>query len=192
MPINESMPDYFLRVRRELVIAAPRDRVYTAVLTTDLGDSWLSRLLHPQSDWLRRWRRDVAELARPPFRLLDLRRFGCVVLCERAGEAVVLGAVLRLWSVRPQPQRLPAEFFGPYSRPGYVKTAVAFNVEAISANETRLAIEIRFLPTDSSSHRRFRLGWPIGRLIIYAALRETLSQIGRHASGRTAQSGAGG
>jgi hypothetical protein len=128
MLIDESMPDYIVRLRRELVVAAPSDRVYAAILTADLGALPLVRLVHSQADWLRRWHRDVAEPMRPPFRLLDLRRLGFVVLGERAGEAVVLGAVLRLWSVRPQPQRIPAEFFGRITRPGYVKTAVAFSV----------------------------------------------------------------
>jgi hypothetical protein len=53
-------------------------------------------------------------------------------------------------------------------------------------------IEVRFLPPDRSSRRRFRFGLPVGKLIVGEAQRETLRLIARASIESTRRAGAGG
>jgi hypothetical protein len=181
MLIDRSMPDFEVRVRRERLVAAPCGRVGAAIFTTDLNKAFLLRALRPQTDWSQRWHHDVSGLRRPPFRLLDLRRFGFVVLEESPEKGIVLGVIARLWSVRPQPQRVPAEFYARYAKPGYVKIAMSFEVESVDCGTTRLICEIRFRPTDRLGRRRFWAGWPFGWLLVRFIQWEMLRLIGRQA-----------
>src|SRR5439155_676250 len=115
--IAEGLGGYERSLRREVVVEAPAARVYAAIVTADLHGALLFRVLRPPSGWLGRWHGGVAVDGESPLRLLDLRRFGVLVLAERPPEGVALGAIARLWSVRPSVQRISANFFASATRP---------------------------------------------------------------------------
>jgi hypothetical protein len=181
MLIDEVLAEYEASVRRETIVEAPATRVYPAIVTADLrGSPWL-RIFRPPSAWLGRWNGGLDIGNQPPFRLLDVRRFGILVLAERPPEGVALGALARLWSVRPSPQRLPAAFFAGAACPGYVKIAATVEVIPLSAHRAKLTCEVRFQPLDAMARRRFRLGWLVGRLVTHLAQRALLGVIRQRA-----------
>jgi hypothetical protein len=192
MLIDEVLPEYVASARREIVVAASADRVYTAILTADLRGSALLRALRPPRARFDRWYGGVTDGGEPPLHLANLRRFGVMVLAERPTDGVALGAMARLWSVRPDVQRVPPDYFAMSTKPGFVKIAATFEVAAVGADESRLMCEVRFSPLDAPARRRFRIGWPIGRLLVRLAQHEVLAQIRRRAVGAPALAADGG
>src|SRR5688572_19016004 len=166
MLIDDVLPTFAASCRRELVVHAPADRVYSAILTVDLHDSPIVRLFRPPASWFGRWHQSTGATQHPPLRLTDLRRYGLLLLSEQPPDGIALGAVARLWSVRPSLQRMPADFFEHAAQSGFVKVAATFEVVPISETETLLVCEFRFLPIDDVGRNRFRLGWPIGQLLV--------------------------
>lgn len=181
MLIDEVLPEYEASCRREVVVQTSADRVYAAILTSDLHLSPWLRLFRPPATWFGRWHHDTGAVGQVPLRLADLRRYGVLVLAERPPDGIALGAVARLWSVRPSLQRMPADFFERADKRGFVKVAASFEAIPGAENETLLVCEFRFLPIDDAGRRRFRLGWPIGRILVRLAQGEVMTVIERRA-----------
>jgi hypothetical protein len=98
---------------------------------------------------------------RPGVPLLDgVLRLGFVLLDERPGEQVVLGAAGRFW--RPRGDGIDVldgpDAFRAYDRPGSVRATWDF-VIAPTAGGTRLSTETRIAGTDASGTRTFRRYW---------------------------------
>jgi hypothetical protein len=179
--IDEVMPAFDHRVRREVVVQTSTAQAYTAILTTDLTESRLLRLLQSGGAWPGRWHGDLPDAGRPPLRLTDLRRFGLLVLAERPNRGLALGAIVRLWSVRPMLQRIPPDYFASSTKPGFSRVAATIEVKPVDCGVTLLSCEARFLTPDRSARRRFRFGWPFGRILVAIVEREALRVIRRHA-----------
>lgn len=181
MPLEQVLADDLTRVRRTIEISASTDLVYSAITTVDLGQSRLLRILTPPSGRARRWHGGTTSLDRPPFRLTDLRRHEAMVLADEPGIGIMLGAIARLWSVRPSLQRVPPEYFATVQRPGFVKITASIETSFLDESRSEAAVDIRFHPLDESALRHFRMGWPFGRLIVNVVEREVLSLIVRRA-----------
>jgi uncharacterized protein YndB with AHSA1/START domain len=191
MLIDEVLAAYEAALRYEVIVEAPAPLVYHAIVTADLRASPWLRVFRPPSTWLGRWNSGLDISGQPPFRLLDARRLGILVLAERPPEGVTLGAVARLWSVRPSPRRIPPEFFASVANPGYVKVAATLEAIPLSAHRSLLACEVRFQPLDAAARRRFRLGWPVGWLVTRLIRHAVLSVIRRRAESMVALPAAG-
>jgi hypothetical protein len=175
MPLEQVLTDYQMRVRRTIEIPASTDLIYSAITTVDLGQSRLFRILTPPSGRTRRWNSGTTALDRPPFRLTDLRRHEAMVLADEPGIGIMLGAIARLWSVRPSLQRVPPEYFATVQRPGFVKITATIEASIVDDVRSEAAIEVRFQPLDESALRHFCMGWSFGQLIVQAVQREVLS-----------------
>jgi hypothetical protein len=150
--------------RHETVIRAGRDPVYAAVRTLHLSNIPLVRALF----LLRSLPAGLAGRAKGGQRLGlsmdDLLRGGFVLLEERPGEEILLGLVGRFWTLDGGIQRLSADEFHAFERPGYAKAAWNFHLSSGPAGATRLSTETRVRCTDPVSRRRFRVYWMlIGR-----------------------------
>jgi hypothetical protein len=173
--IDALMPRFDEFERHELAVEAPPPAVYAALQRVDLLDSGLIRtllfartapaaLLHP------RGRRPHG-----PLTLARLLEHGFVLLGERPGHELALGAVGRFWTLRGQRLPVDAAGFRAFDRPGYARAVWDFRLVPVDDGTTRLSTETRIACTDASSRRRFRLYWrvvrPFSGLIRIALLR---------------------
>lgn len=181
MPVQHALSDYYTQVRRTIDVDASPEQVYTAIMTVDLGQSRFLRMLTPAGGRARRWDAGTTALDRPPFRLTDVRRYEAMILSDEPGEGITLGAIARLWSVRPSLQRVPPGYFAVAHHPGFVKVTATIEAEPCDAGRTRVVFDVRFQPLDAGALRHFRMGWPFGRLITSCVQREVLSLIARQA-----------
>jgi hypothetical protein len=127
----------------------------------------------------------------PDVPVLDrLGRFGFSVLHEDPPTALAAGAIGRPWRLggddHPVPTPTP-ELFAAFSEPGFVRMALAFDLEPVEAG-TRLRTETRVAPTDAGAARAFRRYWlairPGSALIRLDLLRATRRRAERDRSHR--------
>lgn len=111
----------------------------------------------------------------------DVRRYDVMILSDERGKGITLGAIARLWSVRPSLQRVPPGYFAAAHHPGFVKVTATIEVELLDTGRSRAMIDICFHPVDTAALRHFRLGWLFGRLVTTYLQREILSLIARRA-----------
>lgn len=161
--IARHMPAFRYRDAYEVGLAATPEEVYETLKTTDLQRIPALRLMLE----LRNAPRYIGalvgsgEFRRPERVTLDtlraMRRYS--VLEETAGRTLVLGTIARPWDgAAPRPPFTP-ESFGRFSAPGYVKSAVSFDVLPRSGGGTRLTVEWRMIPTDAEAMRRYGRYW---------------------------------
>jgi hypothetical protein len=94
-----------------------------------------------------------------------LGRFGFSVLDEDPPTALAAGAIGRPWRFGGDDHPVPAptpELFAAFSEPGFVRMALAFELEPVEAG-TRLRTETRVVATDAGAARAFRRYWLIIR-----------------------------
>ncbi len=185
MLIDEFLPAYDVVECHRTEVRAPVERVYGAVCRLELGGSGTVRLL------LRL--RELPTLLRPSERgvrrrlslTLDaLLESGFVLLGEEPNQELVLGLVGRFWTPSGDLQRLDAEGFRDFERPGYAKAAWNFSVgRRDGGTTTMLATQTRVLCLDGASRRRFRLYWLFVRPFSGLIRREVLRSIKRRAEG---------
>jgi hypothetical protein len=140
MLLSEVLPDYDVRKRRAIGLAAPSERVWDAIHETTLGELRVARALF-------RLRGLPSDRERG---ILDLEGF------QRLGEdpprELVVGGVGKPWSPRGGLVRGadPRTFRDPGN---------ALKALNITHDGTTLATETRVLCTDSRSRALFRLYW---------------------------------
>ena len=83
---------------------------------------------------------------------------GWVVLAERAGREIVLGAVMRPWAPLVL-WAIPAADFTAFREPGYVKIAWTLRADPITAHRSMIHTETRVSTTDTRTRERFRCYW---------------------------------
>lgn len=181
MAEDNAGPRFERIIRVEMAVPAPADRVYAAIHTANLDDARLLRPFRTDNGLMETWKDELARFDRPPFRLLDLRRFGFVLIRDTKDVGVTLGAVARLWSVRPSLTRTTPESFPYLDVPGFTKLTLSLFAQATAETEMNLIGEIRFVPLGKSGRTRFRTGWPIGRTVARFALKEMMTLIRRKA-----------
>lgn len=176
MLIDEFLPAYDVTERHEILIGAPPERVYAAVREMDMSGSPIIRglfLLRGLPALLTGHSRQGSPLG---VTLEGLLRSGFVLLGERPGEELLLGLVGRFWTVTGDLQRLDAEAFRRFDRPGFARATWNFHLAPTGTGRTRLGTETRVLCTDEASRRRFRRYWllirPFSGLIRRIMLRE--------------------
>ena len=171
------MPRWDVVERHETRIRAPRERVWQAARTLDLGRSPVIRTLFALRSlpamFSRQPRRDSLGTS-----IEGLLRNGFVLLGERPGEELLLGLVGRFWRPSGGVLRLTAEEMRGFGRPGFAVAAWNFSLSD-DGDGVRLATETRVRCTDEASRRSFRRYWALVGPFSGLTRREMLRSIRR-------------
>jgi hypothetical protein len=164
MLIESFIPNPDAVETHKIEIAAPRETVYQALWTTNLGGSPIIKSLmalrslpgivsHPKR--LRRLPRQIT--------LQTLIEAGFGQLAEEPGREVVLGVIGRFW--RPTGNILPfsEEMFRGPVQPGLAMGVWNFAVKEAGERRTVLSTETRVVCGDTASRLKFRAYWTVVR-----------------------------
>ena len=152
------------------------NEVHETVVKASAADTWaaLSALRPrdvPLAGTLMTLRRLPARLlGRPiPYRgddetpiLQGIGRAGFLTLDEDPGREIVVGIVGQFWRLSPEPVRLTsASDFLQFSRPGFARAVMNFEILPAGDHVTRLRTETRIQATDPAARRTFGLYWTL-------------------------------
>jgi hypothetical protein len=107
----------------------------------------------------------------------EMLKIGFILLGERPGEEVVVGAIGRFWSPFGNKPRV-IDDFAAFVEPGYAKAALNFTVRP-ERQGSRITTETRIAGTDAEATRKFRRYWLLIRLGSGAIRRSWLKAIRR-------------
>jgi hypothetical protein len=171
--IDDVMPEYDVHEVHSLWMPAAPGDAYRAVKVVSAGEV---RLFGPLMR-LRTLGRS-RHVFGPEAPLLEtMQRAGFMLLAERPGEEVVVGATGRFWSPFGN-KPLVVENFSAFAEPGYAKAALNFTVKA-EGSGSRVTTETRIVGTDAAATRKFRRYWLLIRLGSGAIRRSWLKAIRR-------------
>jgi hypothetical protein len=97
----------------------------------------------------------------PQALLAQMQSIGWVVLAERPGREVVLGAVTRPWESDTSFRSIPASEFAAFREPGYVKIVWTLRAEPQGEHVSVFHTETRVSTTDPAARERFRTYWSL-------------------------------
>ena len=150
MLIDTFLPIYDFGEKHETNVRASAEKVYAAVNSADLSDSWIiSGLLT-----LRGLGRTAKTLT-----LRDMTKDGFAVLGEKPDEEVLLGLAGKFWTLSGCLQNVNAENFREFDTKGYAKAAWNFALTETAQGEILLGTETRVQCLDEDSLASFRFYW---------------------------------
>ncbi|HXU40412.1 MAG TPA: hypothetical protein VN937_28910 [Blastocatellia bacterium] len=159
--IDEFMPIYDVSEYHEIRIRASIARVYDSLRRTDLGTSFIVRVLlrlRSLPDLLSRKGRHRE--SRIDFE--SLLKNGFVLLGENPPNEIALGLVGKFWTAAGGTCRLSsAEEFKAFEQAGYAKAVWNFSLVEEGVDATRLATETRVRCLDDGGRWVFRLYWSV-------------------------------
>lgn len=159
--IDTFAPQFQIRERHEIRIAAPADRVYAAIRAVTASEIALFQTLTA-----------IRRLGQPgPESILNAPEHqpilevamngGFVLLSEVAPREVVVGALVMVPSGPRPAGTLTADSYLSLSRPGFAKATMNFLVEPDGAAGSRVVTETRVFATDRATLRRFTAYWRV-------------------------------
>ncbi len=157
--LDEFFSEYDVRKRHSREIAAPPDRVFTALRTANLTDGITPRLLFAIRGLpayvhaLARGR--IPRLPRGVLRLADFERVGFTVLAERTNEELLIGLQGRFWRPRGDLETLNAVTARQPIPSGRARAGWTFQVRPLSRGRTELVTETRVRCADHGPGRDF-------------------------------------
>ncbi|KAB1194804.1 hypothetical protein GJR96_05800 [Haloferax sp. MBLA0076] len=167
MLIDDALPTFDVTQIRHVVVDAPPDATYRAVMDIDFMQMGAAvRVLNE----LRALPERIRTLARgerwdgmpAAVTLGDLfESTGYVVLGERESDEFVFGAVGKFWKPDIEWVDIAPDGFTTFDRPGYAKLAIGFSVRPYGTDRTLLSYEARTATTDPGARRRFRRYWTL-------------------------------
>jgi hypothetical protein len=155
--LDRFMPAPEVTEHHRIHIAAPADIVLATAKNLDVLHSRLIRAIFKARELALRARPD--ERPHPPALLEQMLSIGWVVLAERAGREIVLGAVTRPWDPEPEFRSVPAAEYLEFSEPGYVKILWTLRAEPLGDAESMFHTETRVATTDVEARAKFRTYW---------------------------------
>jgi hypothetical protein len=184
MLLDDFLPEFDVRTRHVIRVAASQEHVYACLRTADFNHWGLTRALYalrtlpalPNAP-VETWRRFMKELQRQHFKLEDLLANGFTVLGEESGEELVLGTVGRFWRARGQLCATSPERFVQPAPPGTAKAAWSFTVGQRSNGGIEVGTETRVLCADSVTRWTFRAYWTLIRPFSGLIRREMLAAV---------------
>ena len=138
-------------------IAAPADVVLATAKGLQLLNSGLVRAVFKLRAIVLGGRPDSRRHPKPL--LEQMQSIGWVVLAEKAGREVVLGAVTKPWEAEPVFRSISGGEFGAFREPGYVKIAWTLRAEPLGEGASVFHTETRVSTTDPETTKRFRRYW---------------------------------
>jgi hypothetical protein len=161
MVIDQFLPVYDISKRYSTVIAAPVDKVYSALKNSDINNSPYIRFLF--------FLRGLPAVFKPQNRnskkkrltLDDIAGSGFILLDEKPNDEIVIGVVGRFWKITGNIQRIQTESFLTFNEKGFAKAAWNFSLKSVDGGRTELTTETRVRCTDEKSRRKFRYYWSV-------------------------------
>ena len=186
--LDRFIPSPEVLERHRIEIAAPTEVVLEAAKQMRLLDSPMVRAIIKA--------RELAMGGAPdprshPSELLEqMQSIGWVILAERPGREVVVGAATVPWHANPVFRSIAAGEFEAFREPGYVKIAWSLRVDPIDASHCTFHTETRVSTTEPQARERFRRYWsfvaPGVELIRLAMLKPLKREAERRAAQRAA------
>ena len=181
--MNGHLRHYDVVERHRIVVAAAREDTYLAMRNTDFVRSLVStartvRELRDVPRPIREWVQRVEHL--PPdttFTVSDAVGAPFVLLDERRGRAVVIGAIGKLWRRHVAFLPLTPTEFRAFHEPKYAKLAIALWVEAVGRERCAVRFEARAAATDDSARAHLRRWYRVVRPFTTFVMRRALANI---------------
>lgn len=186
--IEQFLADDRLRQVDRVAVAAEPKVAWEAVRSLDLNRVWWMRALFAlrtlpeRLPFLRRrqvfprpHRLGVEEITRPGS--------GFLLLSERPGAELVVGAVGEFWRLRIRWAEVTPWTFAAFREPGFGKLAWSLRVDPRGGGGSWISLELRVAATSESAWARFQRYWrwvgPFSRLIRLAGLHLLARELGR-------------
>lgn len=171
MLIDDYLPTFDVTERHRIRIRASMLTTYSAIKTSDLAESTISRfllfvravpgaLVHGVKGL-----RALAARHHEPVTLSSFEKGGFRILAERSPEEIVIGLEGRFWTPSGALCTPGAEaFLNRTAQPGTARAVWNFSVRDLGGGVTELATETRVLCADHSTRIRFLPYWAVIRL----------------------------
>ncbi len=155
--LDQFIPDPEIVEHHQIDIAAPAEVVMATAREIEFLKSPVIRAIVKARELALGGAPDERE---HPTALLDqMLSIGWVVLAERPGRELVLGAATQPWQTAPVFRSVPGAGFRDFSEPGYVKIAWTLRADPVDATRSTFHTETRACTTDAEGRRRFRNYW---------------------------------
>ena len=155
--LDRFIPDPEVIEHHQIAINAPADVVVSTATKMRLLDSLAIRAIFRL--------RELAMGGEPDRRphpeplLEQMQSIGWVVLAERTGREVVLGAATQPWLAAPVFRSIPADAFMTFSEPGFVKITWTLRADPVDDTHAVFHTETRVCTTNAEARDRFRNYW---------------------------------
>jgi hypothetical protein len=184
MLIESAMPAFDAVIAVHAIVAADPSTTFDAARTLDLLT--VRTPLLAASIWIRALPARLLGRAAVPLPRLVVATGGLpgwLVLGERTGREIALGAVGKFWQPVIEWRDAPQSEFAGFAEPGWGKIAAAFSVMPYGEQSTQLTYECRTVTTDPVSRRRFMRYWWLIRPFVGHIMRATVNKIKANAEG---------
>jgi len=151
MLIDDFMPGYDFSEKHEINIRASAEKVYAAVNSTDISESWIIGGLLTL--------RGLGRRSAKTLTLRDMTKDGFAVLGEKPNEEILLGLAGKFWTLSGCVQNINAENFREFETKGYAKAAWNFALTKTGKGEILLGTETRVKCSDEESLASFGFYW---------------------------------
>lgn len=171
--LDRFIPEPEVVEHHQIDIDAPADVVLSTAKAMELLKSPLIRAILKTRELALGGHPDTRP--HPTTLLEQMQSIGWVILSERPGREIVMGAVTQPWQAAPIFRSIPADEFVAFKEPGYVKIAWTLRSDPLDDRRARFHTETRVCTTDAEARQRFRKYWslvaPGVELIRFAMLR---------------------
>lgn len=151
MLIEEFLPEYDFSERHEIDIRASAEKVYSAVDSVNLGESWII--------WGLLSLRGLGRSSSKTLTLRDMTKEGFAVLGENPNEEILLGLAGKFWTPTGCLQKIDAGNFREFQTKGFAKAAWNFSLTEVDDGKVQLSTETRVRCLGESSLSKFRFYW---------------------------------
>ena len=138
-------------------IGAPAETVLSVAKEMELLNSAMIRAIFRAREIAVGGRSDTRP--HPKALLRQMESIGGVVLAERAGREIVMGAVTKPWESDTSFRSIPAGEFAAFREPGYVKIVWNLRADPIDARASMFHTETRVSTTDVQAREQFQCYW---------------------------------
>jgi hypothetical protein len=166
MLIDQFLPRFDAVESHTTIVSAPAERVWAAIRTADFGTNGVVRALFALRGVPAFLSAPRASLGRSrnltpqaPLTIEAALKHGFVVLGEKPGRELLLGAAGRFWGTPGSLSRIDSTTFSSFEEPGAAQAAWNFAVRPLVGERTMLTTETRVRCVDADSRWRFRLYW---------------------------------
>ena len=155
--LDRFIPAPEVREHHQIAVDAPAEIVMDAAREIRMRDSTLVHIIFKA--------REIALGGEPdtrihPEKLFEqMKSIGWVVLAERPGLEIVMGAATIPWQANPVFRSIPADEFEAFREPGYVKIVWSLRAEPVAADRSVFHTETRVSTTDARAREHFRRYW---------------------------------